>query len=83
MQPSTSRLIFRPDVPSRVCSVVASSQAVAFAGRPLYSSAVTRSPAALTRLVDDPDGAVWYGARRIFVFALMIYNAIPSSEIER
>lgn len=34
------------------------------------------------RLVDDPDGAVWYGARRIFGFALMIRNGIPSEEVE-
>ncbi|MEU2236792.1 MBL fold metallo-hydrolase [Streptomyces vietnamensis] len=34
------------------------------------------------RLVDDPDGAVWYGARRIFAFALMIRDGIPSEEIE-
>ena len=29
------------------------------------------------RLVDDPDGAVWYGARRVFAYALMIYDGIP------
>jgi len=34
------------------------------------------------RLVDDPAGAVWYGARRIFAFALMIRNGIPAGEIE-
>ena len=34
------------------------------------------------RLVDDPDGAVWYGARRVFAFALMIRNGIPSDEAE-
>lgn len=34
------------------------------------------------RLVDDPDGAVWYGARRIFAFALMIRDGIPSDEVE-
>ena len=34
------------------------------------------------RLVDDPDGAVWYGARRILAFALMIRNGIPADEIE-
>ncbi|WP_369148813.1 MBL fold metallo-hydrolase [Streptomyces sp. R44] len=34
------------------------------------------------RLVDDPDGAVWYGARRIFAFALMIRDGIPSEEVE-
>lgn len=34
------------------------------------------------RLADDPAGAVWYGARRIFAFALMIRNGIPVSEVE-
>ncbi|MGW8761085.1 hypothetical protein ACWGN5_01155 [Streptomyces sp. NPDC055815] len=34
------------------------------------------------RLVDDPDGAVWYGVRRIFAFALMIRDGIPSAEVE-
>jgi glyoxylase-like metal-dependent hydrolase (beta-lactamase superfamily II) len=34
------------------------------------------------RLVDDPDGAVWYGARRIFAFALMIRGGISAEEIE-
>lgn len=28
------------------------------------------------RLVDDPDGAVWYGARRIFAYALIIRDGI-------
>ena len=34
------------------------------------------------RLVDDPDGAVWYGARRILAFALMIRNGISTDVIE-
>ncbi|MER5598240.1 MBL fold metallo-hydrolase [Streptomyces sp. NPDC002265] len=34
------------------------------------------------RLVDDPEGAVWYGARRILAFALMIRDGIPADEIE-
>ncbi|XVV39206.1 MBL fold metallo-hydrolase [Streptomyces sp. CA-100214] len=34
------------------------------------------------RLVDDPHGAVWYGARRILAFALMIRDGIPADEIE-
>ncbi|MGW6731389.1 MBL fold metallo-hydrolase [Streptomyces sp. NPDC055013] len=34
------------------------------------------------RLVDDPAGAVWYGARRIFAFALMIRDGVPSAEVE-
>ncbi|MFD9006256.1 MBL fold metallo-hydrolase [Streptomyces sp. NPDC059582] len=34
------------------------------------------------RLVDDPDGAVWYGARRVFAFALMIRDGIAVTEAE-
>lgn len=34
------------------------------------------------RLVDDPAGAVWYGARRIFAFALMIRGGIAADEVE-
>jgi glyoxylase-like metal-dependent hydrolase (beta-lactamase superfamily II) len=34
------------------------------------------------RLVDDPAGAVWYAARRIFAFALMIRNGIPTDQLE-
>ncbi|MEU8763832.1 MBL fold metallo-hydrolase [Streptomyces sp. NPDC048659] len=34
------------------------------------------------RLVDDPAGAVWYGARRILAFALMIRGGIPAGEVE-
>ncbi|MGW6538579.1 MBL fold metallo-hydrolase [Streptomyces sp. NPDC055011] len=34
------------------------------------------------RLVDDPEGAVWYGARRIFAFALMIRGGVPADEVE-
>ncbi|MEU6679073.1 MBL fold metallo-hydrolase [Streptomyces sp. NPDC046925] len=34
------------------------------------------------RLVDDPAGAVWYGARRIFAFALMIRGGMPAGEVE-
>ena len=34
------------------------------------------------RLVDDPGGAVWYGARRIFAFALMIRDGIPIAEVD-
>ncbi len=33
------------------------------------------------RLVDDPDGAVWYAARRIFAFALMIRGGLPVDTI--
>lgn len=34
------------------------------------------------RLVDDPAGAVRYGARRIFAFALMIRDGVPAAEVE-
>jgi glyoxylase-like metal-dependent hydrolase (beta-lactamase superfamily II) len=34
------------------------------------------------RRLDDPDGAVWYGARRIFAFALMIRGGIPRDQVE-
>ena len=34
------------------------------------------------RLVDDPAGAVWYGARRIFAFALMIRDGVPTDQVE-
>lgn len=34
------------------------------------------------RLVDDHDGAVWYGARRILAYALMIRNGMPTAEVE-
>jgi glyoxylase-like metal-dependent hydrolase (beta-lactamase superfamily II) len=43
-----------------------------------FATAVRRAQ----RLVDDPAGAVWYGARRIFAFALMIRAGIPVSEVE-
>src|SRR5580658_9270234 len=33
------------------------------------------------RLVDDPDGAVWYGARRIFAYALIIYDGMPLDRV--
>jgi glyoxylase-like metal-dependent hydrolase (beta-lactamase superfamily II) len=34
------------------------------------------------RLADDPAGAIWYGVRRIFAFALMIRTGIPAHEVE-
>jgi hypothetical protein len=34
------------------------------------------------RLVDDPDGAVWYTARRVFAYALMIRGGIPTDTVE-
>jgi glyoxylase-like metal-dependent hydrolase (beta-lactamase superfamily II) len=44
----------------------------------VFAAAVRRAQ----RLVDDPAGAVWYGARRIFAFALMIREGIPVDEVE-
>jgi glyoxylase-like metal-dependent hydrolase (beta-lactamase superfamily II) len=35
------------------------------------------------RLVDDPDGAVWYGIRRVFAFALMIRGGIHAAQVEQ
>jgi glyoxylase-like metal-dependent hydrolase (beta-lactamase superfamily II) len=46
------------------------------------ASALTAALRRTQRLVDDPDGAVWYGARRIFAFALMIRDGIPAEEVE-
>lgn len=34
------------------------------------------------RLVDDPDGAVWYAARRIFAYQLMIRGGLPTDTVE-
>lgn len=34
------------------------------------------------RLVDDPDGAVWYSARRLFAYALMIRGGIAVAAVE-
>jgi glyoxylase-like metal-dependent hydrolase (beta-lactamase superfamily II) len=41
-----------------------------------FASALRRAQ----RLVDDPAGAMWYGARRIFAFALMIRDGIPADD---
>ncbi|WP_037604956.1 MBL fold metallo-hydrolase [Streptacidiphilus rugosus] len=52
---------------------------------PILTDPATAFSAALRRaqrLVDDPAGAVWYGARRIFAFALMIRDGLPSAEVE-
>lgn len=35
------------------------------------------------RLADDPQGAVWYGARRILAYALMIRDGIPTAQVEQ
>lgn len=34
------------------------------------------------RLVDDPDGAVWYGARRNLAYTLMINDGLPVDTVE-
>lgn len=46
--------------------------------RAAFTAALRRAQ----RLVDDTEGAVWYGARRIFAFALMIRDGIPADEVE-
>jgi glyoxylase-like metal-dependent hydrolase (beta-lactamase superfamily II) len=43
-----------------------------------FASALRRAQ----RLVDDPGGAVWYTARRVFAFALMIRGGIPVDTVE-
>lgn len=35
-----------------------------------------------SRLVEDHAGAVWYGARRVFAFALMIHDGIPADQVQ-
>ncbi|MFJ6752748.1 MULTISPECIES: MBL fold metallo-hydrolase [unclassified Streptomyces] len=45
-------------------------------------AALTTALRRAQRLVDDPAGAVWYGARRIFAFALMIRDGMPTGEVE-
>lgn len=45
---------------------------------PAFANALRRAQ----RLVDDPEGAVWYAARRIFGFALMIRGGIATGEVE-
>lgn len=47
------------------------------------ASALTAALRRAQRLVDHPDGAVWYAARRIFAYALMIRGGIPTAQIER
>jgi hypothetical protein len=34
------------------------------------------------RLADDHQGAVWYGARRILAYALIIHKGIPTDDVE-
>jgi hydroxyacylglutathione hydrolase len=46
------------------------------------SAALATATRRAQRFVDDPNGAVWYGARRILAYALMIRNGIPTTDIE-
>ena len=46
------------------------------------AAAITAAHRRASRLVDDPDGAVWYGARRVFAFALMIRGGLPVDAVE-
>ena len=46
------------------------------------SAAFTAALRRAQRLVDDPAGAVWYAARRIFASALMIHDGIPLEGVE-
>lgn len=46
------------------------------------SAALAAAQRRASRLVEDPDGAVWYGARRIFAFALMIRDGLPTGDVE-
>jgi glyoxylase-like metal-dependent hydrolase (beta-lactamase superfamily II) len=46
------------------------------------AAAMAKAHRRARRLVDDPDGAVWYGARRIFAFALMIRGGLPMDTVE-
>jgi len=50
--------------------------------RPTPGAAFATALGRAQRLVDDPAGAVWYGARRIFAFALMIRDGIPTDQVE-
>jgi glyoxylase-like metal-dependent hydrolase (beta-lactamase superfamily II) len=46
------------------------------------SAALAAARRRAQRLIDDPENAVWYGARRIFAFALMIYDGIAVNAVE-
>jgi hypothetical protein len=53
---------------------------------PVPAEAASALAAALRRaqrLVDDPGGAVWYGIRRVFAFALMIRGGIHAAQVEQ
>jgi glyoxylase-like metal-dependent hydrolase (beta-lactamase superfamily II) len=47
------------------------------------AAALAKARQRAQRLVDDPDGAVWYGARRIFSYALMIRGGLPVETVEQ
>jgi glyoxylase-like metal-dependent hydrolase (beta-lactamase superfamily II) len=46
------------------------------------AAALIKARGRAQRLVDDPAGAVWYGARRIFSYALMIRGGLPVEDVE-
>lgn len=46
------------------------------------SAALATAVRRTQRLVDDLPYAVWYGARRIFAYALMIRSGIPAAQVE-
>lgn len=46
------------------------------------AAALAKARQRAQRLVDDPEGAVWYGARRIFSYALMIRGGLPPDTVE-
>ncbi len=46
------------------------------------AAALAKARRRAQRLVDDPDGAVWYGARRIFSYALMIRGGLAIDAVE-
>ena len=46
------------------------------------AAALAKARERAQRLVDDPEGAVWYGARRIFSYALMIRAGLPVGAVE-
>ncbi|ORJ52994.1 MBL fold metallo-hydrolase [Mycobacterium simiae] len=46
------------------------------------SAALAAARRRAQRLIDDPENAVWYGARRIFAFALMIHDGIAVNAVE-
>jgi hypothetical protein len=52
------------------------------AGTPTTSAALATAIRRSQRLIDDPAGAVWHGARRILAFALMIRDGILAADIE-